>query len=99
MREQVIHCPTDAKMRRAGYYGTTWVIQQSRNYPNLVNVCFSICSPEDQFSRKKGVAVAKSGIGNGFMAHKRELLDLGKGLSDKHLIPTVEQIYQAVIRL
>jgi hypothetical protein len=97
MPTQIIHCPTDAAMRKEGFYGTTWIIHQSVVSTKHVHVQYSICSPDDQFSRKRGVAVAT--LNRLSKVHKVDLLNVGSNLSHKHLKPSLEQIYLAMVRL
>jgi hypothetical protein len=97
MTTQIIHCPTDAAMRKEGLYGTTWIVREDAVSIKHVHVQYSICSPDDQFSRKKGVAVAK--FQTSFKIHKADLLNIGSNLSSKHLKPSLEQIYLAMVCL
>lgn len=100
MPYQIIQCPTDIQDRRAGIYGTTWIIQQSQTADKYVDVQFSVCAPSDQFSRKKGVAVAQLMIPA--VVHKAALLDYVNSLNKRkyvYFLPDVYQIYQAIARL
>lgn len=97
MTTQIIHCPTNAAMRKQGFYGTTWRIKQDPSSSKHVYLQYSTCSLDDQFSRKKGVAIAELQATS--IVHKADLPNLGKNLSSKHIVPSIEQIYQAIIRL
>ena len=98
MTTQIIHCPTDAQDRQAVIYGTTWIINALQG--NLVEIQYSVCSPDDVFSRKKGLLVAKSK--RGVIVSKAELpkyinsINSGKSV---YFVPDIYRIYQAVIRL
>lgn len=101
MSLQIIHCPTDAEMRKEGFYGSTWLIEPSLNLKNWVHVQYSVCSPDDQFSRKKGVQIAKQKIA--VPVHKADLIEYINHVfphdEGMHFTPSTLKIYQAVIRL
>ena len=100
MSYQIIQCPTDIADRRDGIYGTTWIITQLQPTDKYVEVQFSVCAPSDQFSRKKGVAVAQLMIPA--VVHKAALLDYVNSLNTRkyvYCVPDVYQIYQAIARL
>ena len=99
MPYQIIHCPTDIHDRRAGIYGTTWIIR-STDHSKYVSVSYSVCSPDDQFSRKKGVYRAM--MKESAYMHKAAMLDHIKSIGnrkDTYRVPTLYQIYQAIARL
>lgn len=99
MSQQIIHCPPTSSMRKQGYYGTTWVLR-SGNVAHNVVVYFSTCSPKDQFCKKKGIAQAEQTCT--YIVAKSELIRFinnQHSMNGLYVLPTTEQIYQAVIRL
>lgn len=99
MSYQIIQCPTDISDRRDGIYGTTWIVR-STDHSKYVSVKHSVCSPADQFSRKKGVFRAM--LTPSVLVHKAALLNHVNSLNKRkyvYLVPDVYQIYQAIARL
>lgn len=99
MRHVIIHCPTSSEDRKQGWYGTTWLLSNSE-VRGCVDVKFSTCSPEDQFSKSKGVKYAEASYSE--IVRKAELIEYvqttheGNGL---YCVPDVEQLYMAIIKL
>lgn len=95
----VVHCPTDAELRKLGFYGTTWVFSKAESSHDVI-VRYSTCSPTDQFSKKNGrllaftsspAFVAKSDLIR-FVNHQHPH-------NGKYVLPTVEQMFQVVVKL
>lgn len=106
--KQIIHCNHNhyhegvpAKSGKRCMSGSTWMLSSIEGKPREVCVQYIVCTPQDNYCRKVGRELAATS--REIVMLKSELPTFIESTAWEHnwrvLVPSSQQVYQAIIRL